>query len=218
MAYKKRTTRKPKRKVQWYNKKYSTKDLAKKAIEGVYQLKGIINSEKKKFDASVWSGNEATTAGLTSSAVMAIGQGDTIGSRNGNSILAKYLSIRGYAVTGQTTDQQLLFYVIMDTQQIADTSPSFSDIFSGSGVNIFLNAATVGRFKILKKIRISHISTTQNRPLSCDISLGNHHIRYNGTGSADLQKGGIYLIAVSNQATGLCPVLYMNTRLVYYDN
>lgn len=44
-----------------------------------------------------------------------------------------------------------------------------------------------------------------------------HHIRYNGSASSDIQKGGIYMMVLSNEATNGSSFTY-NLRLGYYDN
>ena len=43
------------------------------------------------------------------------------------------------------------------------------------------------------------------------------HIRYNGTADTDIQKGGLYILFISDQASDY-PTCDYQTRLGYHDN
>lgn len=188
--------------------------LAQQALRGVKQLRGIINSELHRKDSIA-----STTVGTGGYifAVSSITQGDLYDNRQGNSVLVKSLNIQGNVKWDTSaTDSALTMWVIIDTQQASDTTPSIADIFNGQGPHSILNAQTVGRYKILLKKHYSQDSSKQLVFIDEHMTM-NHHVRYNGASHTDIQKGGIYVIFISNQTT-YTPTFSVNTRISYYDN
>lgn len=190
-------------------------DLATKAIQGVQYIKGLVNSELYKYDVAT-NFSPSTAGALTN--CCAIAQGDGTAARTGNSLLAKSLYIQFNIVNnGSATNGAIVSsWVIMDTQQVGDTSPSFNDIFDGQNVISQLNAATVGRFKILHH-KLHYVSPNTPTKQSKIYLKMQHHIRYNGAAGTDIQKGGIYWVVCSNQGTYV-PLVTYNLRLCYHDN
>jgi len=215
MAYKRTTRRRPRRAATpWYNKKYSPGDVAAAAWEGVKQLKGIINSEKH-FHIVGGSNSVSTTGAFVP--LCSILQGDGQSNRTGNSVLAKGLVCRfNNIANGSATATLLRIMIVQDNQQIADTDPTQatlleSDVMSG------LALGALGRYKILmdKSFCLDNVSKKQN-VVTKYLNL-NHHIRWNGTATSDIQKGGIYLFLLSDEATNT-PTCTYNCRLSFYDN
>lgn len=186
----------------------------------VWKLKGLVNSEMHKLDVNN-AGGTVTTAAYAAH-LSAVAVGDTFDARTGNSIYARSLNIKGQVVyngTAGATPTFLRLLVVQDTQQIGDTSPAISDVLStaSSGYNAHINAATAGRFKLLYS-DIHATDSVQNTVKKFDINLPmRHHIRYNGTASTDIQKGGLYIMAISDQATN-GPKLIFDSRLSFHDN
>lgn len=201
----------------WYNTKYSLSEIAQKAYTGVKYLSGLVNAEKFKFDSSIaWT---PTTAGDISSLNL-IAQGDGDSGRTGNSIFVRGLSIQGNMSrnsAGTYPDGQVVkLMVVMDTQQVGDTSPAITDIIESNGVNSFLNSDTVGRFQVLYNKRITLDTQHPNVLIKFNKSM-RHHIRFNGSGASDVQKGGLYVLALSNESTN-APTVGLQCRLTYHDN
>lgn len=188
--------------------------LAQQALRGVKQLRGIINSELHRKDST------ATPSVSTSGYIFTVSdivQGDVYDNRQGNSILVKSLNIQGNIKWNTSaTDSALTMWVIIDTQQASDTTPSIGDIFNGQGPHSILNAQTVGRYKILLKKHYSQDSSKQLVFVDEHMTM-NHHVRYNGALASDIQKGGIYVVFISNRGT-LSPQATIVSRLSYYDN
>jgi len=214
----KRTSYESSEAKKWYNKKYSAKDLAIKALKKSAYLASQINSEVFKHDTS-------TTQAVGSSGIIypmtQIAIGDSASTRTGNSLLAKYISIH-LDITHNAAATATLHRVILfiDTQQVADTTPSVTDILANPSVRDFYNLATVGRFKILQDMRFitnNVVSPTKSINLSKTFNKGFHHVRYNGSAATDLQKGGIYLLCLSTEATNT-PTYNFLTRFAYHDN
>lgn len=201
----------------WYNKKYSPMEIASKALAGVNYVRGLVNSEKYKFDTSIaWT---PTNVGQIS-CISLVAQGDGDGARTGNSIFCRQLNIQGNATRnslGTYPDGQIIrLMVVIDTQQVGDTSPSISDVVEANGVNSFLNSETVGRFTVLWSKRIMLDTQHPNTLLSFNHSM-KHHIRFNGTAGSDVQKGALYVLAFSNETTN-APTIGLQCRLSYHDN
>lgn len=190
-------------------------------IGAIKDIQGMINAEKQKVDVSISTSTISSTPAVTH--LTAIATGDSEGSRTANSILCKYLYINGTVQIHTSANfSRVRMVVVRDKQQVGDTAPAYLDVFesapSGSGTQAFLNKATVGRFDILwdrlcvldaqnPQVAVSHMIPLKS------------HVRYNGTASTDVQKGGLYCMLVSDiTAGGNVPTVYLQARLAYYDN
>jgi len=191
---------------------------AKKAWYLAKYLKGLINVEKHKYDVDTGVvnplGETVTTTPLTNIAI-----GDTDGTRTGNTLMTKYIYLKGRHILnsqGQAS-ARVRDVIVRDKQQVGDTAPGFLDVYTSTGTISFLNKQTVGRFDILYD-KLSVLSS--DKPMAVldkYIPLGNNHVRYNGTGATDVQKGGLYHFMVSDQAaTG--PSSSVGFRVGYIDN
>lgn len=83
-----------------------------------------------------------------------------------------------------------------------------------------MNSNNVGRFQILASKCVSlQAGSNISIPYSVDLPL-NHHIRFNGATATDLQKGGLFVVALSDLSVGSAnkPTFFGWTRLTYYDN
>lgn len=190
--------------------------LAKKAWAGFKYLKGLVNVEKHKFDTAFSTpfSNAGTVSGISS-----IAQGDAEGTRSGNSILAKYAYLnmnctRNASSTG--ISDLVRVAVVLDKEQVADTSPSITQIYESASPLALLNKLSVGRFTVLFDKTYNLTSDTPYARINQMLPI-NQHIRYNGSSSVDYEKNGLYLVYTTD-ATANFPALVGNTRLAYYDN
>lgn len=194
---------------------------AKWAAQQAWKLKGLINSEMLKVD-TLENGTVITSAGTYSTHVTAVAVGDTDQTRTGNSIYVRSVNIRGqllYNSTAGTTPVACCLMVVIDTQQVGDTGPYIGNVidFSTNGVNAHVAKSTAGRFKILYR-RVLFTDSVDRTVVPIDINLPmRHHVRYNGQNATDIQKGGIYILAGSDQGTN-GPTLKYDCRLSYHDN
>lgn len=209
-------SRTARRSVPWYNRKYSTYELATKAYKAGKYLATMINAEKKKFDFTS-TVNQSTTESVHY--LNALAQGDTDASRDGNSVLMNTVSIRGtvsYNSAGATA-QRVRIVLLQDKQQISDTVPTYTSVFETSSVIAPLNSDFVGRYNILyDKVFSLNASFGFQRQFSFGKYL-NQHARFNGPLSSDIQRNGLYLMVISDQATN-GPEVDLYSRLNYYDN
>lgn len=204
-------------KQAWYNKKYSVGQMASSALRGVSYLRGLVNSEKYKYDTSV-SITATSTGVLHNLTTVAVGDGDN--SRTGNSIFVRGLSIQGNTsrnASGTYPDGQVVrIMLVKDGQQISDTAPQVTDILETASVNSFLNSDTVGRFTVLWNKKYKLDTQNPNQLIKYNKTLW-HHVRYNGTSGSDIQKGGLYLLIISNESV-YGPAMGLQCRLSYHDN
>lgn len=202
-----------------YDKVKRGVDVASTAVKAYALAKSlalIINVEKKKKDTNITASPYTGAPHITH--ISAIGQGNNIDQRGGNSIKLNYISLKGLVsyATGSSSTLTTLF-LIQDTQQVSDTTPTVNDIFeSSAGALGVLNQANLGRFRILWKKKITQDgsnarSVEQYKRLK-------FHLRYNGTATSDIQRNGLYFIALSNQVVASAPVITMWSRLAYVDN
>lgn len=224
MPYRRRRTisrrRTFRRRRPTYTTTGSALHLARQAARGVYYLKGLVNSELKKFDASS-TGNLPDTGSVLS--LNSIAQGDDITQRSGNSILVRsvdcrFLFQRDPAAAGANKVQLCRVSLVMDKQQISDTSPTHSDIYDGTGPLTHLNKLNVGRFTILwSRVFILDNDSKFSKVMKCHKKM-RHHVRYNGSATTDIQKGGLYFVFSSDQSTTDFPAYQLDSRVSYYDN
>lgn len=204
--------------LPWYQKKYSTQQLAYKAWNAAKYLKGLVNSELYHYDSTF----NTTIPGTGSMTLLnGIAQGDTSVTRTGNSILMKNATYRfkiviNSSVTANTT---VLFMLLWDTQQIADTTPAVTDVLKTAATQSLLNLNAQGRFQIVMRKTLVLTPATGARP-AMEIK-GFHkfhtHTKYNGANATDIQKNGLYWLMVSSESTNT-PTIEGEVRVAYHDN
>ncbi len=222
MGYKKYYKKRNSKPKPWYMKKYkaSPYDVAVTAMKGVDYLKGLINSEVCLCD-TIGTLSPLYSVG-TVTYLTAIAQADGPNHRTGNSIYVRSIDLNmTHILNASAADTLIKYWVVIDTQQNADNAPALADLIQTTGTPnaplSHLNSATVGRFKILTSRTVAlddskgiQVSTKEHINLR-------HHVRFNGANSTDIQRGGIFLITVSNQDTN-APNIYYNARIRYHDN
>lgn len=203
---------------RWFRKNVTPGQAASAALRGVEYLRGLVNAELFKYSQTFSA--QTVTSGGAMTALHAIAQGDGDGARTGNSIFARSFNLMGRLAytTGGNAQQTIRIAVIMDRQQVGDTAPAYTDVYSQALPWAHLNAATVGRFKVLwtRTFVVDPVGKT-GLPFKINIPM-RHHIRYNGTAGTDIQKGGLYLAYISDQSTANYPLLDAEYRLSYHDN
>lgn len=206
------------RRTPWYNRKYSTAQIARAAWRSAKYIRGLVNSEMFHADQACTLGNnQAAIFHLTG-----LGQGDTVAGRTGNSILLKSLTQNGfmYINATQTTNTRIMLALVLDSQQVSDTTPGITDIFeSGTDPHTLLKTGNLGRFKILyrKQYTLDSNAAGNNALTVRKFNRLNFHVRYNGTSSSDIQKNGLYLVMITSESS-LFPSITINTRINYHDN
>lgn len=209
--YKRRTLAKR----RTYRKKVG---VARKALRMVKAIKRTYRPEYKKIDLGAVANDVGTTA--NTQLLHGIAQGDTNITRNGNNILIKSVSMKGWIQHNNTATvgQMVKMWLIADKQQIGDTTPTAADIWqvAASSVTAPLNRDTTGRFKILWSKTYTVDPGNEIRPIYMYKRL-THPVKYNGTTGADIQKNGLYLFMASTDDTNK-PQVNTNIRTTFLDN
>lgn len=189
----------------------------------VSRVKNIVRAqvlEKKVLDgqASQTVPNTGVLQHLT-----LIAQGDSIDTRDGWKVALRGLSLGGIVYNHADAAEGTIYhlYIVRDLQQIADTSPTIGNIFDlDDGVNPQIKPETRGRFKILlhKRLIFNQNITSQVllKPINFWLRLKNNIVSYNGSTVNDIQRNGLYIVQVSNQATNT-PTPSFITKLYYTD-
>lgn len=210
------------RRSSFFNTKAFTPEnayaLASKAAKDIWYIKGLINSERMYKDLNLF--NNISTSGSVFP-LTDISMGDGTAQRTGNSILVRSLSYR-YSVeinSSVTNNTRVLMLLVQDTQQIADTTPTITDVLDSSTPESLLSRTNAGRFKVLKRKSFHLTPPSGGDPLKEHSGYLNlySHVRYNGTTATDIQKGGYYLMFLSSETTNT-PTVRGNFRLGYHDN
>lgn len=198
----------------------------------VNKLEKIVKQDRpehKFFSTSNLGTTIAGTAGNVSSSIvniLDIAQGTNINERIGNEI--KVLSVNYKAhVDDQNQDTTLSHrvFLIEDKQQISDTAPSVSDIFSVIHPNNYqLSIANLKRFRILNKSSVRTALAASTNPNEYgELNMFEKFkyplkVRYNGTASTDGQKNLLYIVNMVEFASSVTNGLYQNVRVKYIDN
>ena len=189
--------------------------LAKQAAKDIWYLKGLVNSEML-HNSGIGSVNTSSTGTMT--LLNGIAQGDTDTERTGKSILMRNVHIRlVFTQNSAATATTYRVMVVKDLQQISDTTPAITDVLESANPLSPLKQSNAGRFKVLK----SWLFTTDDDKAQTKIiqyyNDFRFHTRYNGTTATDIQKNGLYLLTICDQATNQ-PSMAYSWKVGYHDN
>lgn len=216
--------------AKWMGRAGSAIKLASSAYRIATTVASIINPEKKYFD-TVISVQPDSTASITH--LTAVPQGDTNGTRNGNSIAIKSFEI-DYIVSHNTANPDELTRVIIfeDLDNNSGTPPTATQLLeTPSDVTSFRNMDYPKRFKVYSDRLHKHIASTtvwdrfkMFKPFftqkdSRGLKVRNHHITWTGTAGGDEARGHIYMCVFGNVATASTTSTIVGTsRIRFYDN
>lgn len=194
----------------------SVASVAHAAYSGVKYLRSLVNSEVHKKDKT---GDPFVNSSGTVIALTDIFQGDRDFERTGNSVLLSAVNIDLTMVKASTPATTFVRYILFqDKQQISDTVPAVTDILKTPIYNDFINRDTAGRFKILSSKVVTLTGNTPTRRVKTYHKFKGHHVRFNGTSDLDIQRGGIYMLLLSDQISTNNPQVRYNTRAYFHDN
>lgn len=189
---------------------------ARYAARGVNFLKGIINSELKRFSLTN-SVNVDTTGAIVH--MTAIAQGDDVDGRDGNSILAKYTTHHlQMSMNPSATGTIIRIMLFIDTESTAGTPPTLAQLLQTASSTISpINSDYTQRFTVLFD-DVYDLSINGDRVINHKhYNPLNFHIKYTGTAGANYDKNQLFLFYVSNEATNT-PILNYYSRTAFYDN
>lgn len=182
-------------------------------------LKSMINSEKHCHTVDALTEITSTPQVVN---CFRISQGDQINQRTGQSILIKSVQLKGLLTSTASNPNWVRILLVLDKQTISDSTAALSDILDVSTNTYFtapLKVDNFGRFKILYDRQFMfNDASNQYKKLNVFKKFKQHHVRYNGTGTGDIQKGDMNFFLVSQNGTpnGVDFDYFMRTR--YHDN
>lgn len=157
--------------------------------------------------------NSGTVVNLTQ-----IAQGDTISTREGQTIHLKKIFIRGtLAAAADAPIEGFFRYVVfVDKQQVADSSPSVATVIqdgtgSANPIHNLLNVNFLERFRVLwsskaiplKRLGLDTDNTTPpTEDPNIEVNLAvNFKVAFNGTASSDIEKNGVFMLFLTSATT-----------------
>lgn len=208
-----------------YYKKKAWKPKPKKYRKKYMPYKRNVNVYKRVVKAEVFHKTNSVSGAIdndnpTIQHLNNIAQGDDDGTRSGNSIFMKKLTYNYTIELVSETDlpSSNRVVVLMDTQQVADTTPGWPDVFTSTNHNSLLNVGTLGRFKILYD-RYHNVHVNAPFINVKGVIYINKSARFNGSATSDIQKNGLYVMLNSNTGDAArVAVIASQWRLFYSDS
>ncbi len=195
--------------------KYTAKAIAKKALRKVNKINR--NFEPKLFDVFFASAIDNVGDIIPLHEIL---QANTVDDRNGNQITANFMEIR-WSMTTSTLASSLAvvcrLMLVRDKQQETDADPLVTAILQSAEPTAPLNRPLFKRFTVLRETLFTLNNVGDNGRAGVWKVKMNSNIRFNGPAVTDIQKNGLYFLALTDFAANE-PTLTLFSRLHYTDN
>lgn len=210
----------PTRRIRQLNRRTvrgpSRRGSLRQQVSSLQKVVSNLQPEIKFADTSIAANNIPTTGFVHHVTQVSAGDGES--NRTGTAISVKTIAIRGIIGTAadlSVTQGVLRFLIVVDREQIADTSPTAAGIiadgvFTANPVMNLPNTEELERFRILYssrpiELRRLSLDTDQFVPGTASSIFeynwsGTLKVSYNGTAVSDIAKNGIYFVILSDQA------------------
>ncbi len=185
--------------------------IAKKALRSVEKLKRGIEWKLTDDQQTINPSNAGEVQQITF-----IAQGNTVVTRVGKSVTVKQLNL-GFYITKHATPNvtALRILVFIDSQQEIDAKSSVTAVLDTASVLSPLNRFRIKRYKILfdrlYALETNHESFLVRKSIKLDFAM-----IFNGAASTDLDKNGLFMLAISDEATNK-PTVVMYHRTYFTD-
>lgn len=218
-----------------WNNRDSIASMASTAFSIAKGVAALVNTEKKFYEVQATPTGVNTTAAINCITGMATGL--TSQTRNGNSIKATTLSVRGdlnwSAYTAGGARVRLM--IIRDLQNNNGTAPNIQQILQASDtpqrlMQAYVNLNFGKRFSVLYDKVFTQTDTHKDTHVDwfykfakTSTQLQNvsgktdPHISFVGNNATDTDAGHVYIVLMGDQTTNLPTFSYM-TRLRFIDN
>lgn len=195
--------------------------IAKAALKAATYMKGMINSEKNYFDTS--QTGQAQSFSGTIYPLSQIPQGDDVGNRAGNSVLARSLYIKAdiSGNTGTVSGSTILRMMIVSDTENTGSTPTVSDILQTTGTALVvdspLNVDHIARYNVLLDKTFALNNSGQIRLQYKKYIKLYKHLKYTGPNGTDVYKNNLYMLVCSD-VNANDPSITFYSRLGFYDN
>lgn len=205
-------------------------------VKGIRRVLNKVAPEIKYLDVDGSTSNIPTTGYIFHCTQVA--EGDTLGARDGQTIRLCSINICGRFVTATSALASIgscyRLALVVDKQQVADTTPAIGDIFTSSNPRpetLMPNLNTLQRFSMLwvSPVFYPNMMVTATSGLTAIIQFpptqgfcfdhnwnGNMIVGYNGASASDIQKNGVYFIVISSDSQATIDV-DVTARLGFVD-
>lgn len=210
------------RKRRYKKKSYSPLDY-KVSLRQVWNktkyLASMINSEKKYFDVNINSNQTVASDSTYVDCLTEVTQGDNYNNRDGDSILAKSIQMRGVVAVDTASTAASVRIMIVLVRALTGEVPSAASLLEDPDnyLSPLLHHAG-SKYNVLKDMTIDLDTTDKpHKSFKCFIPLQEGtHIKY--TEAVEL-KNNIYIFAISSLASASNPpTIQYYSRLRFYDN
>jgi len=212
-SYRKRLPKKGSKNINW------PRVAAQAWRYGKYAM-SVLNSEKKNYDVTNFATigmSPIPNTGLVYGIFSPITQGDDNNQRDGNSIRAKSINFNiSFLIHASATQTRIKWAVIQDVRPQIGTIPSFTDIYTSTGVNGLINIDNQsGRFKVLRTGMLVLSTGAYTEKMVERWIPYSYPVKYNDSGNVIQNQA--YLVFVSDEITNT-PTSAGTLRVRFYDN
>lgn len=188
-----------------YGRGVSKAGSVSQQVRSLQRFVATLKPEIKYHDTSASGLNVPVTG--TVDTITDIAQGDTVNTRTGNAINVVSITVKG-SINSVANGAYYRVALVQDKQQIADTSPTAGTIFSdgvasANPVTALPTIANLARFNVLwmSKIFSGTVITGTNQIAYYEFTRKtNIKVSYNGTASTDIEKNGLYVVFLTDDA------------------
>lgn len=200
--------------------------LSKRAINGLNEIRKLINTEYKYIDNST-AGQSTSQSGVCN-ALTGIVQGTGVSQREGTSVKTEdlYLSFSAF-ISGSATRSTARVILFRDHENVG-ASPAGSDLLEQVGtaqaalsdyaaINTQMGPDGVGRFTILYDEVVALSVTGEqvaHREFQCKLG---QHVRWSSTTAVSTREGALFMMILTNETTNI-PTIDWYVRVRYVDN
>lgn len=191
---------------------------ARRALKLAQTVRDIVNTEKKTWIdtplAAVTQTSTATIANLN-----AIAQGDDDSERLGKTIKCLSFQMKGTAYFNVSATRSVLRIIVFRDNGFDGATPVITNLLSGTP---YINAMRaidpndIARYTVLYDDVFDFCAS---KPIVNfeHYKKYDQHIKFDGVAAADTANGGLWILAISDEATN-GPSVTVRTKIRYVDN
>lgn len=198
-----------------------SKKTTKKIKKDLAWLKRVVASEKGILDTPISQSISANWSNVMN--CFQVGQGDTLSSREGDTILATSLHFQGNFVGADDTNCLRIFVVMFESSDDSSIANVLEDYISSVGnpylaYNSMYKVNGDCKYKKLadKRYKLNIDEAMKDINFRVDIPHNRSTMKYTSTGTAIPRTNIIAVLAVSDSLAVTHPILNLNVRQKYH--
>tara|TARA_B100000749_G_scaffold154224_1_gene118388 strand:+ start:772 stop:1398 length:627 start_codon:yes stop_codon:yes gene_type:complete len=201
-----------------YKRRYVKKDAKRLASAALRLARSNRRSIEVKEITNQSTGTVSSTGSVTS--MTSIAEGDDLSQRNGRKVSLKSIQIRGFLLNNDltTSDGTFVRMMIVRDNTFKSTAPLIADILQNSAV-YGLRAQEPEKKKAYTVLydKFMGVDVNSRNQITFEkFKKVSGEVIFDGTGSTTGNKGGLYLLLLSNRSSDL-PTVNLQVRVRYTD-